>query len=286
MEHDEIGAHVSIAGGVQNAPVRAGERNTHVLQIFTKMASRWAEPDLSAEAAARFRSACQEHGIRFTAAHDSYLINLGTEDPALFARSCDSFRKELERCALLGIDALVSHPGNATGGNVEQALVQNAEAVACALRDVQAATLVLFETTAGAGSSLGASFEQLARLIELIPQDVRPRVGVCVDTCHIYAAGYDIVNRYDDVFHSFDSLIGLDRLRMFHLNDSAGALGSRRDRHAHIGAGALGPEPFRRLVNDRRFTQVPKLIETPKDDDALTADLMNLATLRGYRAKR
>ena len=142
---------------------------------------------------------------------------------------------------------------------------------------------VLFETTAGAGRALGASFDQLAALIHRIPANLQPRLGVCFDTCHVWAAGYDLRASYHDVMARFDDTIGCERIRLFHLNDSSGALASRRDRHAHIGAGALGDEPFRHLLLDDRFTLVPKLLETPKDDDPVAADRRNLARLRALR---
>jgi deoxyribonuclease IV len=283
---DEIGAHVSSGKGVHNAPGRAAERDSTVLQMFTKMASRWAEPECTSEIGALFRAECEKFNIRFTAAHDSYLINLATSDEVLLERSRLSFEKELERCTVLQLDALVSHPGNATGGNAERALAQNADLVGEALDNSYGHTVVLFETTAGAGTSLGARFSELAELIRRIGPELSHRVGVCVDTCHIWAAGYDIVRHYDDVFAEFDDVVGLHRIKLFHLNDSVGGLGSRRDRHAHIGAGELGAEPFRRLMNDERFASVPKVIETPKDDDVLGTDRQNLSFLRATRANR
>jgi deoxyribonuclease-4 len=283
VNEDEIGAHVSAAGGVQNAPSRAAALGATVFQLFTKQPSRWAEPEISPETANLFRSECRTHGIRFAAAHDSYLINLASRDAVLFARSRDSFRRELARCAAIGLDALVTHPGNATSGDVTSALDRNADAVAVALTADASTTMVLFELTAGCGTALGAKFEEIAYIIERLGSGPARRVGVCVDTCHLWAAGYDLANRYDAVFAEFDDTIGLDRIRLFHLNDSLTVLGSRRDRHAHIGEGALGHGPFRRLLDDDRFSMVPKVIETPKDDDVLAADRRNLATLRAYR---
>jgi deoxyribonuclease IV len=162
-------------------------------------------------------------------------------------------------------------------------LVRNAEAVQQAL-EATSDVVVLFETTAGAGRVLGATFQELARLIGGIPSALQGRVGVCMDSCHVWAAGYDLRDAYDDVMRRFDDEVGIDRIQLFHLNDSVGGLGSRRDRHAHIGMGTLGDEPFRRLVLDERISDVPKLLETPKDDDAVAADRRNLARLRGYRA--
>ena len=284
MIADELGAHVSNAKGVQNAPGRAAERNSVVLQLFTKMASRWAEPEITDEIAEMFQRECERHRIRFTASHDSYLINLATSDVALFERSRLSFEKELERCSRLKLDALVTHPGNATGGDAAWGLAQNAEAIGVALENAPGETTVLFESTAGAGTALGANFRELAQLIEGVGAALQHRVGVCLDTCHLWAAGYDLANHYDAVIAELDDTIGLEKVQLFHLNDSVAGLGSRRDRHAHIGAGALGETPFRRLVNDERFRAVPKVIETPKDDDVLGTDLANLARLRGYRA--
>jgi len=281
---DELGAHVSTAGGVQHAPARAAELPAAVLQLFTKQANRWVEPDPARLDTAAFLDERARHAIRFAASHDSYLINLATPDATLFERSFHAFRAELRRCVALGLDALVTHPGNATDGDREGGLQRNADAIARALDEVPGPTLVLLETTAGAGRVLGADFPELAAMIERIPAPLRDRVGVCLDTCHVWAAGYDLQNDYDGVFRRFDAAIGLDRLRLFHLNDSIGPRGSRRDRHADIGAGTLGTEPFRRLLADPRFRHVPKLLETPKGNDALAADRRNLAVLRSLRA--
>ena len=281
---DELGAHVSAAGGVRNAPARAAELASNVLQLFTKNANRWAEPVLSADEVSAYRAESVRCGIRAAAAHDSYLINLGSPDSVLRARSIDSFQQELQRCACLGIHYVVSHPGTATDGDVDSAIARNAEAVQAAVEATPDSVSVLFETTAGSGRALGATFEQLAALIGRIPDALQPRIGICLDTCHVWAAGYDLRDAYDDVFSRLADALGLHRLRMFHLNDSVGGLGSRRDRHAHIGEGALGDLPFRRLLLDDRFATIPKLIETPKDDDALAADRRDLARLRGYRS--
>jgi deoxyribonuclease-4 len=283
---DELGAHVSSAGGVQNSPGRAALLDAHVLQLFTKMASRWAEPVITDEQADAFKAGCAEHGITFTAAHDSYLINLATADPTLFERSYQSFVGELTRSTKLGLTAVVTHPGNATDGDIARGVRSNALAVQRALDAVPGDLFVLFETTAGSGNALGASFEQLAELIHLIDASHRERIGVCVDTCHIWAAGYDVKGNYHDVMRTLDENVGLQRVRCFHLNDSVGGLASRRDRHAHIGEGLLGRATFASLLNDDRLRHVPKLIETPKDDDVVAADRKNLGTLRSLRRKR
>jgi deoxyribonuclease IV len=280
---DELGAHVSTAGGVRHAPGRAAEIGARVLQLFTKQPSRWAEPALTEEDFAAYRDAAGVHGIAAAASHDSYLINLASPDPVLLQRSLDSFTAELRRCAALGIPFVVSHPGNATDGDMPGGLARNGDAIQQALHEVDGVELLL-ETTAGAGRALGASFGQLAELLQCTGDAFRHRVAVCFDTCHVWAAGYDLRGAYDDVMTMFDDAMGLDRIRLFHLNDSIGGLGSRRDRHAHIGTGALGDEPFRRLLQDDRFAAVPKLLETPKDDDAVAADRANLARLRAFRS--
>jgi deoxyribonuclease IV len=280
---DELGAHVSTAGGVVRAPERAALIESAVLQLFTKQPSRWAEPTIDDTAAAAFRAECTGHGIAVLASHDSYLINLATPDPVLRERSEASFRGELERCRQLGIGLLVTHPGNATDGDVERGIARNAASIEAALQDSGGEVLVLLETTAGTGHSLGRSFEQLSAIIERIEPRVRRFVGVCLDSCHVWAAGYDLVGDYEGVIRNFDDALGLDRLRLFHLNDSVGGLGSRRDRHAAIGEGTLGDAPFRALMRDPRLAGVPKVLETPKGDDHTANDLRNLRRLRAFR---
>ena len=280
---DELGAHVSTAGGVQRAPERAAALDAAAMQVFTKQPSRWAEPACGPEVVAAFREQRGVHGVIVAASHDSYLINLATADPVLFERSYGAFRAELERCVALGLEYLVTHPGNATDGEPASALLRNAAAIERALEEVGGDTVVLIEGTAGSGRALGSSFEELARMRLAVRPELRPRMGVCLDTCHLYAAGYDLVEDYDGVIAVFNDTVGLEWLRLLHLNDSMHPLGSRRDRHAHIAAGTLGERPFRRLMTDDRLLRVPKLLETPKDDDALLADRENLARLRGYR---
>lgn len=269
---DELGAHVSSAGGVEHAPARAAEIDAAVLQLFTKQPNRWAERDVDADKAEAFQAARAEHGIRIAAAHDSYLINLATPDKALFDRSCHSFRMELARCAALRLDYLVTHPGNATDGDADRGLAQNAEAIERALEEVNGNTTVLLETTAGSGRALGASFEELAALVQRVRSPIRHRVGICLDTCHVWAAGYDLRGDYDGVLDRFDDVLGLERLKLFHFNDSKMPFGSRCDRHAHIGRGTIGDEPFVRLMNDARLGTIPKILETPKEDDTTTSD--------------
>jgi deoxyribonuclease-4 len=251
------------------------------MQIFSKMANRWAERVCEDEECKQFRAAVAESGVAVTIAHDSYLINLASPDPALRARSIESFVSELQRCEALGMTYLVSHPGNYMDDRAS-GIARNADAIAAALERVPGRVRLLLETTAGSGTALGATFEELAEIIARLPAAVSERVGVCVDTCHVYSAGYDLREDYDGVWRRFDETIGLARLGVLHLNDSKTPFGSRRDRHELIGDGSLGPEPFRRIMTDPRLAAVPKVIETPKLDDAETTDRRMLERLRGY----
>ncbi|MCA1790754.1 MAG: deoxyribonuclease IV [Thioalkalivibrio sp.] len=283
-EHDEVGAHVSAGGGVRNAPERARAIDSVVLQLFTKQPSRWAEPKLAEDEVEAFLAARAEQGIEVAGAHDSYLINLSSPDGKLRGMSRRSFEAELERCALLELDFLVTHPGNATDGDIEAGLARNADGITRCLEAVNGPTRVLLELTAGSGTTVGASFENLRSIFDQIPDHLQPRLGICFDTCHAYSAGYDLVNDYDGVWEAFDNVLGLDRLGLIHLNDSRHPFDSRKDRHESIGKGTLGDEPFRRIMLDERLRSVPKVLETPKGDDPVAGDLENLGRLRGFRA--
>ena len=251
------------------------------MQMFTKMASRWAERVCEEEECMAFVTELGETGVREVCAHDSYLINLASPDPVLRQRSIDSFTQELQRCAALKLQYLVSHPGNFMDDRAS-GLERNAEAIGIGLERAPGNAILLLEMTAGAGTVLGSTFEEMANLIEKIPLPYRKRIGVCVDTAHIFAAGYDIVNDYDGVWARFDDVIGMSRLRMMHLNDSKVPLGSRKDRHELIGEGAIGEGAFRRIMNDPQLAKVGKIIETPKLDDAETTDGRMLERLRSY----
>ena len=255
------------------------------MQIFTKQASQWREPAISEEDRARFRKDRESSGVVFACAHDSYLINLASPDPMLWTRSLVSFTSELRRCEALGLDALVSHPGNYMDDRNE-GLARNAAGVGIALGTVPGRTRVLLELTAGTGTSLGSSFEEMAMLLSLVPAAVRHRVGVCADTCHLFAAGYDIVSEYDAVWARFDEVIGFAMLGAIHLNDSKMPLGSRRDRHELIGKGCIGEGAFRRLMTDPRMSSIPKMIETPKLNDAVKTDSRMLRLLRRLATPR
>lgn len=281
---DLLGAHVSSSGGVHHAPARGAAIGATAIQLFTKTPNQWREPTIAAEVAAEFRKCMRENDIGIAVSHDSYLINLASPDPDLSARSVRSFAKEMERSEALGIGFVVSHPGNYIEGH-DEGLRRNAKGYTTALRQVPGKVMVLIETTAGTGTALGSTFEDLARLRELIAPDVRDRVAFCADTCHLFAAGYDLVGDFDGVWRAWDRTIGLDLLRCLHLNDSRTPLGSHRDRHQLIAEGTLGPEPFRRVMTDPRFRRIPKVIETPKGDGTAN-DIRMLRRLRAYaRAK-
>jgi len=276
-----LGAHVSSAGGTPQAPPRAGAIGATAMQLFTKMANRWAERACESGECEGFRSALAATAVTATVAHDSYLINLASPDAALREKSITSFAAELSRCEALGIDLLVSHPGNFMDER-DAGVARNADAIADALERVPGRTVLCLETTAGSGTALGATFEELAAIIARLPAAQQHRVGVCLDTCHVFSAGYDLANDYDGVIARFGDVLGLERLRVLHLNDSKTPFGSRRDRHELIAEGSLGEAPFRRIMTDERLVQVPKVIETPKLDDAETTDRRMLERLRGY----
>jgi deoxyribonuclease-4 len=279
-----LGAHVSTAGGLRHAPPRGAEIGADAIQVFTKTPNQWREPSLSVEEAAAFREGLDRHGIAAVVAHDSYLINLASPDQALRRRSVRSFTAELERCRQAGIPWVVTHPGNYMDDR-DAGLARNAAAYAECLDAVDGPT-ILIETTAGSGTALGRTFEELADLRARMPAGLRDRVGFCADTCHLFAADYDLVGDWEGVWRAFDRVLGLEHLRCVHLNDSKTPRGSRRDRHEWIAEGSLGPEPFRRIMRDPRFDHVIKIIETPKADDPVRHDRRMLRRLRAYRRGR
>lgn len=279
-----LGAHESIAGGLYRAFERAAGVGCEAVQIWVKNNRQWAGPPLVEEDIEQFRQARQATGIRPVVAHAAYLINVASPKPQLRARSVRALIDEVERCERLALPYLVLHPGAHTGGGVESGL-QN---IAASLGEVHAATpgyrvQILLETTAGQGTVLGSTFEQLARLLESTSRG--ERLGICLDTCHVFTAGYELRTPagYAATMEAFDESVGLERLKVLHLNDSREVFGSRKDRHAHIGEGALGLEPFRQLLNDPRLEGLPGLLETPKDK-ALDYDRENLAMLRSLVA--
>ncbi|WP_322814352.1 deoxyribonuclease IV [Chloroflexus sp.] len=275
-----FGAHMSISGGVSKSFARGESVGLDSMQIFAKNERQWTAKPISPEEATAFRVEQQRTGIHPVVVHDSYLINLAAPADELREKSIAAFADELERCAQLDIPYLVTHPGAHTGIGEEAGLARVADAICRLLAEgVGNNTMILLETTAGQGTALGYRFEHLARLFELIPY--HERLGICVDTCHIFAAGYDIRDPegFQATFAELDRLVGLTRVKCFHLNDSQKDLGSRVDRHAHIGQGCIGVEAFRMLVNDPRFADLPMIIETPKGED-MAEDRMNLALLR------
>lgn len=279
-----FGAHMSVAGGLHNAVASSVALACDTVQIFTKNANQWIGKPLTDDEIQAFRKAARSAKLKYLTAHNSYLINLAAPDDAMRAKSINAFVDELERAESLGLAFLVTHPGAHTGSGGDAGVARVAEALdeihtRCAGFKVQ----VLLENTAGQGTCLGASFGELAAVLDRVQEPTR--LGVCFDTCHAFAAGYPLASRsdYAATFQQFDDLIGLSRLKVFHVNDSVKPLGSRVDRHAGIGLGAIGLDAFRQLVTDPRFHNRPMILETPKeDDDGKEMDPVNLATLRSF----
>lgn len=275
-----LGAHVSIAGGIEKAFLRGAEIGATAIQVFTRNASRWQAKPLEAAAIHAFRQARGNSSIGYVAAHDSYLINLASPDAALRHKSIDTFVDELQRCQQLGIEDLVMHPGAHMQQGTAAGLRQLVESFSSVFQQAPGGVRVLLENTAGQGSCLGARFEELAEIIERLPM---ANFAVCFDTCHAFAAGYDLSTgeAYTATMAEFERLIGLQQLGLFHLNDSKKPCGARVDRHQHVGQGAIGAAGFRALMQDARFFHVPKIIETPGGDEHCH-DLENLALLRKF----
>ena len=282
---DLLGAHVSTQGGVAQAPARGNAIGATAIQVFTKTPNQWREPKVTDADIAAFRTSLAGSGIRAVVSHDSYLINLASPDEGLRAKSMRAFTGELERCRALGIPWVVSHPGNYIDDRAN-GLTRNAHAYAECLAAVPGEVGLLIEGTAGSGTALGSTFEELAELRDAIDEDVRQRVAFCADTCHLYSAGYDLVRDFDGVWRQWEAAIGLSQLRCLHLNDSKTPFGSRRDRHELIAEGTLGAEPFRRIMREPRFAGMIKVLETPKGDDEVTQDRRMLRRLRAYARVR
>jgi deoxyribonuclease-4 len=287
-----IGAHMSVAGGVSKAVERAVVHGCEALQIFTKNANQWLGKPLDRAEIKLFRQRIEQTGITPVVSHASYLINLATTFPALREQSIAAFIDEIDRAEALGLLGVVIHPGTCTAGPDDEALRLIADAIRVAFKArPRLKTLVLLEHTAGQGRTLGHRFEHLAAIITHLRGS--RRVGVCLDTCHLIASGYDITTEagYRDTFEQFDRIVGIDRLKAFHGNDSKRPCGSRVDRHEHIGHGCIGLEPFRRLLHDARFAGLPILIETEKTAGAEKKgtvvadpfDMKNLDVLRQLR---
>ncbi len=275
------GAHMSIGGGVEKSPLAGAKVGCAAMQIFTKSSNQWAAKKLEQKSIDLFRKNLEEAGISLVASHDSYLINLASPDDGLRAKSLVAFIDEIERAALLGIPYLVFHPGSHVGSGEEAGLAAVAQCMNEAIKKTAKCedVTLLIETTAGQGTNLGYKFGHIASLIGKVKD--KKRVAVCFDTCHVFAAGYELrtAEGYKQTLKEFDKVIGLDLLKLFHVNDSKKDFGSRVDRHEHIGRGFLGKDAFAHLVNDKRFLKTPMVLETPKGAD-LKEDVENLAVLR------
>lgn len=280
----KFGAHMSTSGGLHKAFALGEQAGCDTIQIFSKNQQQWRARPLTDSDIARWKAEQARTGLGPVVVHDSYLINLASPRDDLWEKSIAAFADELERCAALGIPYLVTHPGAHTGSGEEAGLQREADALNRLFdAGVGDAVMVLLEITAGQGTCLGGRFEHLAKLIELVAHD--ERLGVCLDTCHMLAAGYDFrtPETYAATFDEFDRVVGMERIKIIHVNDSQKDLGSHVDRHAHIGEGCIGLEGFRSLINDPRLADVPMILETPKGKD-LAEDIENLAKLRGLIA--
>jgi deoxyribonuclease IV len=278
-----LGAHMSISGGVFNAIEHGLNTGCASIQIFTKNNNQWRAKPLADEEIEKFLTAQKESGISPVVAHTAYLINLATPGDEIYQKSLAALIDEIERADKLKIADLVLHPGSPLDQGVEYGMKKIIDSLNyCIEKTPDAKTRVALECTAGQGSHLGFKFEQIAEMIDGVED--KNRVSVCVDTCHIFAAGYDIRTKdaYEATVAAFKKIIGLKYLKVIHLNDSIKALGSRVDRHTHIGQGEIGKDAFRFIMQDERFDSIPKLLETPKDGEEYEADKKNLAILRKF----
>jgi deoxyribonuclease-4 len=279
MDELLVGAHMSIAGGLYKAFERGKLAHCRTIQIFLKSSNQWKAKPLNEQDRAHFQAAQEDSGIHPVLAHDSYLINLASPDADLFEKSLEALVEEMKRANFLGVPCLVLHPGAHRGDGVKDGIARVAKALNRAMDLAEPPVSILLENTAGQGSSLGCRFEELAAILEQVRDS--DRMGLCLDTCHAFAAGYDIRTQegYEKTIGELDRLIGIKKLRAFHVNDSKKDIGSHVDRHFHIGKGFIGLEAFRFLINDKRFAAIPKILETPKGD-GFQLDRRNLATLR------
>ncbi|HXI04549.1 MAG TPA: deoxyribonuclease IV [Candidatus Saccharimonadales bacterium] len=282
----KLGSHMSVEGGLHRSLERGAEAGCDTVQIFTRSSRQWKAPPLAREEIARFRERLGGEGPAPAVAHASYLINMGSPDPALHRRSLSALVEEIDRCELLGLPGLIIHPGAHMGEGVEAGMKRIARCLDAAWkRRPRARVRILLENTAGMGSSVGHTLEQLAGIRAMTREP--GRIGFCIDTCHLFAAGYDISTRsgYEATVAGIERILGLDRVGAFHLNDCKGALGCRLDRHEHIGDGGLGITGFWCLMNDPRFEEIPMILETPKGPD-LAEDRINLALLRAQAGRK
>lgn len=281
-----LGAHTSISGGVSTSVDLAEKLNFTAMQIFTKNNNRWFQNPLTEKEIELFKTKLENSNIKFVVAHDSYLINLCAADKSILQKSRKAFIDELERCEQLGIPHLNFHPGAHLGAGEKEGIKLIAESLNIAHDKTPGYKVTsMLEATAGQGSAIGYRFEQLQEIIDLV--DDKKRMTVCIDTAHVFASGYNIKNpnNYKKVIDEFDAIIGLKRLKCFHMNDSKKELGSRVDRHEHIGKGFIGLEGFRNIMNDKRIELVPKILETPKGKECLE-DVENIKVLKSLIGKR
>lgn len=280
-----LGAHQSIAGGLHLAFERGLQATCDTVQIFNKSNNQWAARDFTAEDLELWFEAWQASELDVACAHNSYLINLASPDPALHEKSYQSFREEVERCQTLLVPNLVFHPGSHVGTGADAGMQRISTSINRLFDELghDTAVTLCLETTAGTGSNLGSKFEELAQIIDSVEHSAG--MGVCLDTCHIFAAGYPITEAeaYAATMHHFETTVGLERLRVIHVNDSKMPFDSHRDRHEHIGQGLIGLSAFQHLVNDARLADVPMVLETPKGPD-LADDIDNLRRLRALYA--
>ena len=280
-----LGAHMSIAGGVYNAPLRGNSIGCDAIQLFTKNSTRWNAKPLSENEKGQFLQNLKDTKIRPAFAHNGYLINLGSPSAELHRKSMEAMREEIDRTEFLELPFIVIHPGSHTGDGEPKGLKRIADSLEKLIRETRGyKSKIALETTAGQGTNLGYTFEQLAWLLDKIGSE---RMAVCYDTCHTFAAGYELRTKsgYKETFEKFDDIIGLENLVVFHLNDSLKDLGSKIDRHQHIGKGYIGLKGFRNLLNDRRFVGIPMVLETPKSPD-MKQDIENLKVLRSLIKKK
>lgn len=276
-----IGAHVTASGGVENAPLNASQIGANAFALFTKNQRQWKSTPLSEKSIKLFKENCEKNNLdtKYILPHDSYLINLGSPDEEGLMKSRDAFLDEMQRCEQLGINLLNFHPGSHLRQiTVEECLDIIAESINITLSKTKGVTAVI-ENTAGQGTNVGNEFWHLKHIIDKVED--KSRVGICIDTCHTYSAGYDLVGNYENVFKELDEVVGLDYLKAIHLNDSKKELGSRVDRHESIGKGTLGIEFFKRFMKDSRFDNIPIVLETP--DETIWADEIKL--LRSFETE-
>ncbi len=273
-----LGAHVSVAGGVGNAPQRGVDIGCEAIQIFSKNQLQWYASPLKKEEAEAFKREVKKNSLG-TMIHDSYLINLASKDPRLLKKSREGFVEEIKRAEALGIELLNFHPGAHMGAGEEAGIKNIAESLnRCHSKTDGMKVVSVLENMAGQGSVLGGKWEHLAAIMDLVED--KKRVGVCVDTCHTYAAGHDIVKDYDGVFREVEKIIGIRRVKAFHINDAKSTFESHLDRHEEIGHGKIGKEFFRKLVNDKRFEKHPMILETPGGEPWYKKNLVLLKSLR------